>query len=193
MRKQVTLLTIAILATLSVGLAFGATGTSSGDPAVLVNYFTNANTAGAPDGTVQVTNQGASGATVCANIYVFYPDQELAECCSCAVTPNGLLTLSIDSSLTSNLLTSTPLPTGTVTIVSSAGPSCNPTSISPNSAIDAWGTHILSPTTGGYVITETQFLTSSLSTAEIKSLETNCTAIVDVGSGHGICTCGSGS
>jgi len=67
-----------------------------------VNYFVNANTPGAPDGTVRLTNPGTSGATVWADIYVFYPDEEMSECRSCSLTPDGLRTLSINDDLTSS-------------------------------------------------------------------------------------------
>jgi len=81
MRKQITLLTVAILATLSVGMAFGQASPGAAGPAqLLVNYFVNANTSGSPDGTVRLTNTGTTGtapvaANVWALIYVFYPDE----------------------------------------------------------------------------------------------------------------------
>jgi hypothetical protein len=44
-----------------------------------VNYFSHANVQG-PDGTVRITNAGTSGGNLCADIYVFDPNQELSEC-----------------------------------------------------------------------------------------------------------------
>jgi len=193
MRKQITLLTVAILATLSVGLAFGQASPASttAPPELLVNYFVNANTEGAPDGTVQLTNTGTTGtapvaANVWALIYVFYPDEEMAECCSCELTPNDLRTLSVNGDLTSNPLTSSPLTSGTITIISSS--STTPTKITPSGTIRAWGTHIL--TTG---VTEEEFQTSNLGSAEGAQLQHECSAIQLDGSGHGICSCGTGS
>ena len=57
---------------------------------------------GAPDGTVRITNVGTNITTpgsgnLCALIYVFEPDQQMAECCGCLITPDGLLTLSINT------------------------------------------------------------------------------------------------
>src|SRR5574342_106037 len=50
-----------------------------------VNYYANANTGG-PDATVRITNPGTAGAPspsgdLCALIYVFSADQQMAECC----------------------------------------------------------------------------------------------------------------
>lgn len=59
-----------------------------------VNYFSNIGTGLAPS-QVRMTNVGTSGGDICADIYVFDPNQELQECCSCRLTPDGLLTLSI--------------------------------------------------------------------------------------------------
>jgi len=187
MSKRILLLTVTILATLSVGLAYGQTPQAgTANPQLLVNYFVNANTSGMPDGTVQLTNTGATGGNVWASIYVFYPDEEMAECCSCSLTPNDLRTLSINGNLTSNPLTSTPLTNGTITIVSSS--SSVPTKITPSGQIRAWGTHVL--TTG---VTEEEFQQANLSTAEMASLQNQCNAIFLDGSGHGVCSCGSGS
>jgi len=151
-----------------------------------VNYFSNANS-GYPSATVRVSNPGTSGGNVCALIYVFDPSEELRECCGCPVTPDGLITLFVDSNLTSNPLTPGPLTSGTIEIVSSKGEkTCNPASISPTASVRAWGTHILN----GGLVTETSFQDARLSSAEESLLQTGCEAILTVGSGHGVCTCG---
>jgi hypothetical protein len=160
-----------------------------------VNYFANANTA-APDGTVELTNPGTAGAaTICAMIYVFEPDEEMAECCGCSLTANDLRTLSVNTNLTANPLTGGVLVgSGTISIVSATDTgTCNPTTVTPTPQTLDWGTHILSVSTGGYVITETAFQNATLSAAELSDLEAGCKAIVLEGSGHGICTCGTGS
>jgi len=190
--KPLTLLAATILVCLSVGLALGQT--TPPPDTLQVNYFTNANTAGFPDGTVQITNPGTSGTNLCALIYVFYPDEEMAECCGCSTTPDDLRTLSIDSNLTSNPLNGVIPTNGVIKIVSSANSAtCDPRHITPTAALRAWGTHILGPSTGGVAITETEFQNATLSTAEQTSLQRGCAAIVLEGSGHGICTCGIGS
>ena len=164
-----------------------------------VNYFSNANCDGVPDGTVQLTNVGTQtgsktdpGGNLCAMIYVFQPDQELAECCGCKITPDGLLTLSIDYNLTANPLTPVTLTSGVIKVVSSysSGSVCDPTKPAPATGIRAWGTHIQGffPPYSEFE-TETEFSDSNLSAGELASLKAKCSAINAVGSGAGICTC----
>jgi hypothetical protein len=160
-----------------------------------VGYFSHAQMLG-PDGTVRITNVGSSITTpgsgnLCAMIYVFEPDQQLAECCGCEITPDGLLTLSIDQNLTANPLTPVVLTTGAIKVVSSTGsPVCNPAKPTPVTGIRAWGTHIQQP--GGFV-TETEFVDSTLSTGELNLLKNKCNSILNNGSGFGVCTCGTGT
>jgi hypothetical protein len=158
-----------------------------------VNYFSSANCGPyVPDGTVRITNVGdqigVAGNTsgdIGAVIYVFDPNQELAECCGCKVTPDGLLTLSINNDLTSNPLTGERLTTGDIKIVS-ASLSSTPSKVTPLTGIRAWATHIQNAG-----ITETPFTDSTLSAGELKMLESKCTAIFNNGSGFGICSCGA--
>jgi hypothetical protein len=156
-----------------------------------VDYFANAH--GSPDGTVRITNAGTSGGELCAAVYVYDQYQELSECCSCAVSRNGLLTLSVDTNLLSNPLNGTSPSTGSIRIVSSTpvGGVCPlPTSgkLTPTAGIRAWATHIQS--TGA--ITEGDSQDATLSSAELGLLELDCKAVALVGSGQGRCTCGSG-
>src|SRR5580658_4269897 len=87
----------------SLALAFcavSAWGQAPPADTLKVDYFANANTAGAPDGTLRITNPGTAGANLCAAIFVFDPSQELSECCRCFVSPDGLRTLSVNTNLT---------------------------------------------------------------------------------------------
>lgn len=162
-----------------------------------VNYFSNANTAGAPDGTVRMTDPGtAATGNVCAYIAVFDPNQEMSECCGCLLTPDGLATLSVNTDLTSNPLTGVPLTTGVIKIVSTvptAGACPLPGQVKGTPVLEAgiraWGTHLQN---GNFAITETAFQDATLSTGEINRLGLECSAIVLDGSGHGLCTCGTG-
>jgi hypothetical protein len=157
-----------------------------------VDYFANANTASAPDGTVRVEDNGTSGGNVCAAIYVYDQFQELSECCSCLLTPNGLRTLSINTDLTKNPLTGVVLKTGNITVVSTqtSGGACKlPTKLYPQAGIRSWTTHIQN---ANFAITETASQDATLSVAEASLLQNECYAIQLVGSGTGICSCGSG-
>jgi len=155
-----------------------------------VNYFANANTAGAPDGTVRISNPGSPTGNLCAQIYVFDPYQEMSECCACLVTPDGLRTLSVDTDITSNPLTGVVLKTGTVSIVAgyTANNECCPLNPIVSPTIRAWGTHIQNST---FAITETEYSDRQLGPWN-EMLLIDCYAIQLDGSGHGVCSCGTG-
>jgi hypothetical protein len=172
------------------GAATGSTTALPGD-LLKVNYFSNANTAGAPDGTVRITNPGSPAGNLCAQIYVFDAYQELSECCACEVTPDGLRTLSVNTDLTSNPLTGVVLNTGVVSIVAGIVPSngvCNPLNGIVDPTIRAWGTHIQN---GTFAITETEYSDRALGSYN-DNLLYDCYAAELDGSGHGVCSCGSG-
>lgn len=157
-----------------------------------VEYFANANTAGAPDATLRLTNPGTAGGNLCAAVFVFDANQEMSECCSCFVSPDGLRTLSVNTDLTGNPLTGVTLNTGVVKIVSTgttAGACPLPTKFTPIAAVRAWGTHIQN---GSFAITETAAQDATLSSTEVGRLEAECTAIRTDGSGSGVCSCGTG-
>jgi hypothetical protein len=155
-----------------------------------VNYFSNANTAGAPDGTFRITNPGTSGGNLCAQIYVIDQNQEMSECCACLITPNGLQTLSINKDLTSNPLTGVTLATGTIEVVSGvpSGNTCSPLNGYVTPALRSWGTHIQN---ANFAITETESQAATLTTGN-DNLLNECYAISLDGSGAGTCSCGTG-
>jgi|SRR3984957_6293872 hypothetical protein len=157
-----------------------------------VDYFANANTSGAPDGTLRLTHPGTAAGNVCASLFVFDPEQELTECCSCLLTPDGLRTLSVNTDLTGNPLTGVVLRTGLVKIVSTipvAGACPLPTKVNSEPAVRAWLTHIQN---GNFSETETASSDATLSAGEVTRLAAECTAIKLDGSGRGVCTCGTG-
>lgn len=181
-----------VVCMLALALCVGSAmaGTAPPPPAadtLKVDYFSNANTAGAPDGTVRVTNPGTSGGNIYAAFYVFDPQQELTECCECLLTPDGLRTLSVNADLTSNPLTGVTLKTGLIKIVSTTGTS--PTKLYPTPAIRAWATHIQN---SNFSVTETGSQDATLSANEVSRLNAQCFAVQLDGSGHGICSCGTG-
>lgn len=186
--------TLLIACTLVASLALLAGSAAAQTPGVAampgvysVDYFANANTSGAPDATTRIINPGLSGGNLCADIFVFDPDEEISECCSCLTTPDGLLTLSVNNDLTSNPLTGVVLTTGIIKIVSAAttGGNCPlPTRGTPVPTLRAWTTHVQNGSAG---VTETGDQSVSLSVAEGQALLAQCTDIARAGSGHGIC------
>jgi len=186
---------LAVLCCLSLAVVVFA-GMAQAQSAYRVDYFANANTGGAPDATLRLDNDGAAaGANLCADIFVFDTNEELSECCSCLETPDGLRTLSVNSDLTANPLTGVTLTTGVIKVVAAAttGGVCPvPTHITTvaNAEIQGWATHIQN---SNFAITETTSQASYLSSAEVSKLAKQCGAIVAVGSGKGICSCGTGT
>lgn len=157
---------------------------TSGTP-YFVNYFSNANTAAAPDATVRIVNDGSSGGNLYAAIYVLDDSEELQECCACLVTPDGVLSESVDKNLTANPLTGILPKRGVIKVISSS--SSDPTAPVPTIGLRAWGTHIhgtkvtLSPgnpvnptSTGPYFVTESRAADSNLGATEASTLGTLC-------------------
>jgi hypothetical protein len=193
MRRTTMLVVCTLALALFAGYASAATTTPPADT-LKVDYFSNANNGGASDGTVRITNPGTSGGNLCAAIFVYDSSQELSECCSCLVTPNGLRTLSVDTDLTSNPLTGKTLNTGSIRIVPSKVPASGvcpvPTYVSPTASLRAWATHIQNGP--GFAVTETASQDATFSAAEQTILQSECYAISLDGSGTGICSCGTG-
>jgi len=190
MRRTTMLVVCSLALAFCAGSAFAAVTAPPADT-LKVDYFANANTASAPDGTVRITNPGTSGGNLCANIFVFDVDQEMSECCSCLQTTDGLDTLSINTDLTKNPLTGSVLNTGAIKIVSAKlvnGACPTPTATNATPALRAWVTHIQSASS----ITETAATDATFSINELYRLNAECNAIVLDGSGHGVCTCGTG-
>jgi hypothetical protein len=97
--------------------------------------------------------------------------------------------------LTSNPLTGVRSTTGVIKIISAAvnNSPCDPSSnVSPKANLRAWGTHIQNPVGVAYPVTETEFSDSTLGATELANLQAQCAFIGILGSGHGICSCGTG-
>jgi hypothetical protein len=164
-------------------------------PVLAVSYFSNAHTSGVADATVRLTNPGVTGANLCAEIYVFDQSQQLSECCGCVVSPDGLRTLSVNTDLTGNPLTGATSTAGVVKIVSadaSVNPSCNPTAIAAKASLVAWSTNIQKPSASAFAITETTFQLGALGDDELAALQNQCSFALTLGSGQGVCSCGTG-
>jgi len=161
-------------------------------PVALVSYFSGASSK--TDTTVRMVGTSRIDAEICTMVYVFNQDQQMSECCGCQVSREGLRTLSLQHDLVSNPLTGITPKTGTVVLVTSASnanTSCNPAVITPAGFGDAWATHMQStdPTLSA---TETQFTKTELSDTLLTNLQSQCSYIQMLGSGQGVCSCGTG-
>jgi hypothetical protein len=191
--------------------AFGASLLAIGSASAIaqdvykVNYFSN-NVAPAviiapavaiivPDATVRIDNPGLTYGNICAMVYVFDADQQLTECCGCVETHNGLRTLSVRNDLTRNPLTGVRSTNGVIKILSTTpvGGVCNPAATA-NAvpSIRAWATHVQNPVGGASPLTETEFSDSTLGAVELANLQAQCQFAQILGSGQGICSCGTG-
>jgi len=131
---------------------------------------------------------------LCANIYVFDPQEEEIGCCSCLVTPNGLDSLSTQQDLVSNKLTPGIVDSVVIKLLASA-PSgtgtCNaasPTVSTLEPGLRGWATGLhQSTSTGAYQTVENAFQNAGLSASELQKLTSYCGFIQATGSGYGIC------
>ena len=194
-------LRILILAALASAMAFAQV---SLDNAFQVRYASNLNIG---DSVVNITNTGARGGvglqsgttaniggSICANVYTFSPDEQMISCCSCPVTPNGLVSLSAKSDLISNTLTPA-VPTAIVIKILATQPvngSCTNSAAFAGTFFEnglaAWGTTLhAGPTALPTFGTETAFTPATLSDSEGNRLRALCNFILANGSGFGVC------
>jgi hypothetical protein len=167
--------------------------------ALKAGFYTQANTAGVQDSRLVITNPDLySGGNLCAMIYVFDQFQEMQECCGCPSSVDGERELSINHDLASNPIIPRILTRGSIRLVSnppnSAGV-CDPTTLdNPQPELLAWGTH---PAPSNFstlnLTTETDYQDVPLSAQEATNLSRICLFVRLLGSGRGVCTCGSGS
>ena len=170
-----------------------------------VNYFSDqlrVADVSAPDQFVRIINTGQIGSpidpatnqgTVCADIYVFDTNQEMLECCSCPLTANALLTLSVGYDLTfpGRTLTGVMPSDGVIKIVADAGCDARNITTPVPGGLRAFATHLQIPL-GAVVITntETEFQPAPLTDTERAFLGNACSFVQYLGSGRGVCNCG---
>ena len=169
-----------------------AAGTPSYPTAFAVNYFNNPGTAGLDEVYVQnETNNGNSipGTSYCANIYAFYPDQEMVGCCGVPITPNETFSNSI-SQLLIGIDEAGPLPVkGTIKVVATQVPStriCDPSgdtdpvlTLAPH-ALTSWITHTTVAPAGTFV-TEEPFAQTGEPGTDLSNLESQCQTVTFAG------------
>jgi hypothetical protein len=158
-----------------------------------ISYASNLNIG---DSYVNFTNSGATVANgvsqnLCINLYIFDPQEELISCCTCSVTPNGLVSLSVVKSLISNPLTPA-IPTAVV-VEALATPSAPCDASGPGGVghgLLGWSTTLHQNTSTAaptYSVTEVAFSPSIINEALAGHLVNTCGFIQANGSGFGIC------
>jgi len=204
-----------LLPILAITLLLGgnAFAQNVGDNSVyFVTYYSNANTTGAPDGTLRIINdgdqattdvEGKENGTLYADIYVFNDSQIMVSCCACAITSDGLLSESVNKELTINEFTAhTETTRGVIKVISdSVG---NPSGPELAYGLRGWMTHIQATTTtfpsgpgasvnavekGPWFVTETALSDSNLTGLELSNLGTVCSYSYTIASGPGACPC----
>jgi hypothetical protein len=161
------------------------------------------------DSFVNITNTGAAGASnqsgtsaaipgsICVNVYVFDSSEETVSCCSCPVTPNGLVSLSVQKDLISNPLFPF-TPTSVVIKLLATTPvsgSCANSALLANAQLSlglaAWDATLHTIFNGvdssPLGVTEKPFTEAILSPGEFTRLAYSCGVAVGQGSGGGIC------
>jgi len=221
MGLRVHMLVFATLAT--AAFAFGQAPvdfTTGVDSPFQVRYAANLVTGA--DAVIDITNTGASATVIttgvgpnnidgnlCINVYTFAADEQEVACCSCLVTPNGLISFGVKTGLLSSTLTPS-FPNevvikliSTFPLYNSAGAQyCNPGQITQTGTFGetpgslqngmlAWGTSAHGfPTAIGpsFQLAETAFSPATLSVKELVRDVQECQFIQILGSGQfGIC------
>jgi len=185
-------------AAIALVMAVSVTSAVAQDDAFTVGYYSNANTTGAPDAHLRLTNDGNTGTDLWANIYVFNNNEEMEECCSCEVTPDGYLDLDLNSDLLGAPLVPADASTSGIIKVISDSAANNETAPHPSPGLRGWITHIQTAVTKfpngdeipEYSVTESDLKDSKLSKNEEATLASTCNFVLAEGSGVvGQCSC----
>ena len=179
-------------------------------PSILVRYVRNLDRG---DSVINMTNSGARGAAfaagfsasttgaICVNAYAISPEDEMINCCSCPVTPNGLVTLSARRDFFNNFYGPKP-PTSLVVKLFATVPARNTcissaydSSVIAAPGLHAWGTSIQIGAEGKPdPVTAGPFLVATLGPGERERLVSRCAILNANGSGYNVCsTCRLGS
>jgi hypothetical protein len=175
--------------------AWGSTTAVAQDHVYGLSYFSNAHTRNAPDGVLRLVNDGtvsdaSPAGDLCASVYVFDSKEEMNECCSCRITPNGILSLSVNTNLTSDTVTGRIPTRGIIKVVSSKPVAgwCDSAAEAPQTGIRGWLTHVQKGTGTRFDQTEEELTDSFYSTLEAADLAEDCAVIRFIGIA-GICSC----
>ncbi|MBY0506632.1 MAG: hypothetical protein K2X03_22115 [Bryobacteraceae bacterium] len=191
----------------------GVLGEDREDQGIQVRYVSNLDLR---EAEIWVTNSGARGAGLaagftaattgafCLNVYSFTPDDQLAGCCSCPVTPNGLVALSgLRDLVAVPFLLAPSAPPDPVTLLvkllptvpvanTCANSAANPGPSSPG--LHAWTTALVGAKEGFPTVETTEFLRTSSPLGERQNLAERCAALMANSAGLGVCrSCRLGS
>jgi hypothetical protein len=174
---------------LALAVMLGGTALAQGDSTFYFTTYYSGNQANAPDGTLRVINDGVAG-TLYASIYVFDDSEELTQCCSCKITPDGLLSESVKLNLTANPIRGIVNTRGVIKVIASSVEddiTTNFTANAPSPGLHVWGTHIqgtkvtlsagapvVPSVAGPFFVTETLAADSNLSGPEKLLIEDLC-------------------
>ena len=174
---------------LAIVVMLGGTALAQDTDSYFVTYYSNANTANAPDATLRIINDGATEANIYAQIYVF-DDSEDQECCSCVITPDGLLSESIKTNLTANPITGIKPTRGVIKVYATSTPAAQGSMTGivppPVAGLHGWATHV-QKLVSGFAVTEGELADGVLNPGEGLLLEQLC--YFDAALSGKFCTC----
>ena len=192
-----------VFAAMLISVAAYAQNPITADSPYQTRYVSNLANA---DSVINLSNTGAIGAglgsgftanvtgAICANVYAFAADEEIVSCCSCPVTPNGVVGLSVQKDILANTLSGRAAPTSLAIALVATAPvagSCANSAATLGTLVPgmtAWLHAEAAPAagtcTGG---TETAFTPSTLNALEFNRLTNLCAFIQAQGSTFGIC------
>ncbi len=190
---------LVLLPLLATALMLGGNAFAQDNSVFFTTYYSHANTAGAPDATVRIVNDGNTDGNLYADIYVLDDSQELQECCGCLVSKDGLLSESVNSNLTANSLTGKVNTRGVIKIFSDANAygwdNLNAVAVKSTPGLRVSATHVQALGGGTYALTETNANDANLGSVEKALLPEECGFIIGtedeagLGSGRGQCYC----
>ncbi|MGD1094809.1 MAG: hypothetical protein ABSB35_22805 [Bryobacteraceae bacterium] len=196
-------------ATLST-FAFGQVINQGVPDSYQIGYAANLNIG---DAVMNLSNSGAAidlavalvggafpgAGSLCANIYVFDPQEEEVACCTCLTTLDGLYSLSVKSDLISDTLTPATPTSVVIKAVSTLFVGiCDPTNIDPFFLAPGtllWGT-TLEPASspGTYGVVPVGYKVGNLTESELSGMTQVCSFIQSNGTGYGVCNfCSTGA
>ena len=212
--ERILTIALSITATAALGFAQSTATQATLDSPLQQKYASQLSASN--DAEIIVSNSGATGAgaalaagsvgddasvtgAICVNVYTLDPGEELESCCSCPVTPDGLVSFFVYSNLLHNPLFPGAIPSS-VTIklyatvppagATSCGKSASNTAAVAASGLVAWGTttHVIPGNNPSLVATETAFTPVTPSASEILKLQQTC-EIAQNGASSGSGTC----